>query len=336
MRAPARTGTWIDYVAGPLAMLADGGSRCPRWTWRWRATSRPGAGLSSSAALEVAVAVAGASLGGGAPWGAGDSGAERGAGDDADLRALARVAHRAEREFVGVPCGMMDQFAVSLARAGHALHLKCDTGHTEHVPFAQSVLVFDTGVSRGLRDSAYAARRDECHRAMHLLRDTFPGLRWLANATMEQAHEAGLPSPLLQPRTARDRGERPGGAGGGGAAGDAVTCRERCCYESHRSLRDAVRVLRAGARLVRGGGSRPAGGNGRPSDRGGVGWLRDRSGNGRRAARGGGRRWRRTIARGSRVSRGGGSRERRKGRRLTGEETNAECRGLYAGSGCWH
>ncbi len=198
--ASARTGTWIDYVAGPLAMLADVGMAVPEVDIAVESDVPAGAGLSSSAALEVAVAFAAESLGAGS--GAGAHGAplvQRGDRTAAcDAAALAGAAHRAEVEFVGVPCGVMDQFAVSLARAGHALHLECDTGRTVHLPFAQSVLVFDTGVSRDLRESAYGARRAECEAALQLMRKAFPELRWLANATMEQVHEAGLPSPLLQ------------------------------------------------------------------------------------------------------------------------------------------
>jgi galactokinase len=221
MRSPTRTGTWSDYVAGPLAMLAESGVAVSEVDIAVESDVPVGAGLSSSAALEVAVAFAAASLGGAEP----------------DAATLAKLAHRAEVEFVGVPCGIMDQHAAARAHAGHALHLECDTGHSEHVPFAQSVLVFDTGVARALRDSAYAARRDECHRAMHLLRDVFPGLRWLANASMDQVHEVRLPPPLLQrAQHVIEEHERVGQA--------VVALRATghlpgaLLYESHRSLRE--------------------------------------------------------------------------------------------------
>jgi galactokinase len=139
-----------------------------------------GAGLSSSAALEVAGGLALA----------------RASGTDVELRQLALWAQRAESEFVGVACGIMDQFASALARQGEALHLFCDTGETEHVPVRETVLIFDTAVPRSLRDSAFNARRAECERALALLRRDFPHLRTLAEASPEQVRASGLPEPL--------------------------------------------------------------------------------------------------------------------------------------------
>jgi galactokinase len=139
-----------------------------------------GAGLASSAALEVAAGLALARTG----------------GADVELRNLAVWAQRAESEFVGVECGIMDQFACALARRGEALHLFCDTGETEHVPVRETVLIFDTAVPRSLRDSAFNARRAECERALALLRRKFPDLRTLAEASPAQVCASSLPEPL--------------------------------------------------------------------------------------------------------------------------------------------
>ena len=74
------------------------------------------------------------------------------------LQRAAELAWRAETGFVGVPCGIMDQFASALAQERSALHVWCDTARTERVRCDENVLIFDTGVTRGLRQSAFATQ----------------------------------------------------------------------------------------------------------------------------------------------------------------------------------
>jgi galactokinase len=110
-----------------------------------------GAGLSSSAALECAVALAVDEVFG--------LGIERGA--------LARLAQRAENDFVGVPSGIMDQSASLLCHEGHALFLDTRTLQVEHVPLdlpaaGLALLVVDTRAPHRLADGEYAARRHDC------------------------------------------------------------------------------------------------------------------------------------------------------------------------------
>lgn len=117
-----------------------------------------GAGLSSSAALECAVAGALDDL-----WGLG-----------LGKRTLVDVARRAENDFVGVPCGAMDQSAALLSRAGHLLFLDTRDMTTRHVPFAPEVfgvelLVIDTRAPHRLVDGEYARRRRECAEACRVL-----------------------------------------------------------------------------------------------------------------------------------------------------------------------
>jgi galactokinase len=90
------------------------------------------------------------------------------------LADLARLARRAENNFVGVPCGVMDQMAAMLSRAGHVLFLDTRTCHTEHVPFdlaasGLELLVIDTRVHHDHADSGYAERFASCARAARLL-----------------------------------------------------------------------------------------------------------------------------------------------------------------------
>jgi galactokinase len=174
-----RSGQWWDYPLGVAAPLMDG---LPELGLDLAVASDvpAGAGLSSSAALEVSTALAVSTL----------------LGRPLDRRAAAMAAWRAETAFVGVECGIMDQFASALASEGQALHIECDTAATSLVPFADSVLIVDSAVRRSLRDSSFNQRRAECAEALRLLRTRWPELASLAEAEPAQVEEAGLPDPL--------------------------------------------------------------------------------------------------------------------------------------------
>jgi galactokinase len=134
-----------------------------------------GAGLSSSAALEAAVGLALLDLAG-----------EK----NLDRVALALAGQRAETEVVGMPCGIMDQMAVLLGRAGHALFLDTRSRETELVPFdpagrGLTLLVIDTRVKHALVGSPYAERRRSCERAAETL-----GVRALRDVTLDDLEEA--------------------------------------------------------------------------------------------------------------------------------------------------
>jgi galactokinase len=136
-----------------------------------------GSGLSSSAAIECATALAVTAL----------------SGIRLPLAGLAGLARRAENEFVGVPCGMMDQMASMLARAGHALFLDTRTCAAEHVPLDLAasdhvLLVIDTRVRHELADSGYADRFASCAEAARLLGVT----------ALRDVPQAGLPDALAR------------------------------------------------------------------------------------------------------------------------------------------
>jgi galactokinase len=141
------------------------------------------AGLSSSAALEVASAIA----------------FEQMSGQVLAPRERALLCHTAEVEFVGVPCGIMDQFAVTLCRRGHALFLDCRSQETHHIPIGHEVLiaVCDTGVARTLAGSAYAERRRECEQAVAALQAAGMAIRSLRDVTADDLPALDrLPDPL--------------------------------------------------------------------------------------------------------------------------------------------
>ncbi|MCC8250131.1 galactokinase [Saccharothrix luteola] len=155
---PGAVTGWAAYVAGVVWALREEGHPIGGFGLLVDGQVPLGAGLSSSAALESATALAVTEL----------------SGVSLDRRSLARIAQRAENEFVGMPCGIMDQSASLLARERHALLLDTRSMETEHIPFdlapaGLTLLVVDTKAPHRLVDGEYAARRRDCHRAAELL-----------------------------------------------------------------------------------------------------------------------------------------------------------------------
>jgi galactokinase len=176
--APERR--WWDYIAGVAAAFIDSGYAIGDFHIAVTSDVPVGAGLSSSAALETATALALASL----------------FDHDIPPHKLALLGTRAEREFVGVASGIMDQQASALGAVHEAVHIRCDTGAYEHVPFDDAVLIFDTGVRRALTSSAFNERRAECQAALARLRVLDPNLPFLAAADLDLLRAAQLPPPL--------------------------------------------------------------------------------------------------------------------------------------------
>jgi galactokinase len=150
-------GAWMPYVAGVGWALETAGHRVPGLDVVVEADLPMGAGLSSSAALEVAMARAWCEAGG-LSWRPAE---------------MARLCQKAENEFAGMACGLMDQFAAAASEDGCALLLDCRSLATEPVPLPASavVVVMDTGVRRSLAaSSAYNDRRSACEAAVATLR----------------------------------------------------------------------------------------------------------------------------------------------------------------------
>ncbi|NBW88105.1 MAG: galactokinase, partial [Planctomycetia bacterium] len=170
---------WSCYPAGVIAQFQRLGWSIPGFEATISADLPAGGGLSSSAALEVATATA----------------VEMLCGQALPPEEKALLCQQAEHEFADVPCGIMDQFAVTCCRAGHALLLDCRSRILRHVPFAAAdvrVLVIDSGVRHRLADGEYARRRAECASAARHLR--VPSLRDV-DASDWQTAQAALPEP---------------------------------------------------------------------------------------------------------------------------------------------
>lgn len=178
------------------------------------------AGLSSSAALEVAVAYTFQQL------------------SDLQIRPLdlALLCQRAENEFVGLRCGLMDQLTVVWGKEGHALLIDCRSLTYEPIPIPSgvSVVVTDTKKERGLVDSQYNARRKECEEGARLL-----GVPSLRDISLEefQKREGSLP-PLIRRRVRHvvSENQRTLEAKEALKGGD-LEAFGRLMYDSHHSLR---------------------------------------------------------------------------------------------------
>jgi galactokinase len=160
-----RTGHWTDYCAGVARELLAAGYPLAGADLHIDSQVPTGAGLSSSAALEVSTALA---LLNGTPVG----GLE-----------LAQCCQRAESNFVGMPCGIMDQAIAVLAQAGAALLIDCRSLETRPVPLPEgiAIIVTDSGVKHALASSAYATRVEECRQSA-----AAAGVSSLRDATLDQ------------------------------------------------------------------------------------------------------------------------------------------------------
>ncbi|MFW5866257.1 MAG: galactokinase [Armatimonadota bacterium] len=149
-------GKWWDYLAGVFEQLRASGCAPVGADMAVVSDVPVGGGVSSSAALEVAGAVVMSSL----------------AGCQIDAEAIALLCQRAENEYVGMNCGIMDQFASVFGRPGQAMWLDCRSRERRPAPMNSDearFVVCDTNKPRELIDSAYNERRATCERAAGLL-----------------------------------------------------------------------------------------------------------------------------------------------------------------------
>jgi galactokinase len=199
---------WSNYQRGVAWVLQSEGFTLTGLNVALTGDVPIGAGLSSSAAVEVAAAHACQVLG----------------GLELDRVRLALLCQRAENEFVGMNCGIMDQFIAALGQRDSALLVDCRSLDYEQVPIpaGTAVVVADTRVRRDLVDSEYNARRRECEEGVRLLQRDLPGIAALRDVSSVQfaEYQARLPDGVRQ------------------------RCRH-VVHENHRVLR-AVAALRTG------------------------------------------------------------------------------------------
>ena len=165
---------WALYPAGVAWALLNKGFNVSGLDVVYSSDIPIGAGLSSSAAVEMAFAVLWQAL----------------AGWEADRMTLARICQMAENQYVGVNCGLMDQFASAHGVARHALYFDTRSLDWRPLPLppGTAVVVADSGVRRELANSAYNERLTSCEQAVELLRSRLPAIKTLRDVSSDQLH----------------------------------------------------------------------------------------------------------------------------------------------------
>ena len=191
---PQRRGDWSDYVQGVALVLEESEYRLPGAKMLVWSDVPMGAGLSSSAALEVASALA---LLDTQPA-------------PCDRAQLALACQRAENEFVGARCGIMDQFISSHARAGHVLMLDCRS--LEHrffpVPKGVCIVICNSMVKHEIAIGEYNLRRAECEEGVRMLSGHIPKLSALRDLSLQDLeHFRGLLPATIYKRCRHVTGE---------------------------------------------------------------------------------------------------------------------------------
>ena len=229
--APVPRHDWSDYVRGVALMLQRDGHVLTGADLLIDSDVPIGSGLSSSAALEVSTGFALLDR----------------AGITVDRVQLALCSQRAENEFVGMRCGIMDQFISCNGAAAHALLLDCRSLAFRLVPMDPSVrlMICNSMVHHNLAAAGeYNLRREECERGVALLAPLLPGITALRDVDMDQlaAHEAAMPELTFRRcRHVVTENDRVVRAAAALEAGKVVEF-GRLMNQSHRSMRDDYEI----------------------------------------------------------------------------------------------
>jgi galactokinase len=174
---PTTAGDWTDYPRGVAVTLERAGYRLSGATLRIRGEVPIGAGLSSSAAIEVATCLA----------------LLNNSGFSVEPVEIAKLCQRAENEFVGMRCGIMDQFVSSCGQAGKALMLDCRSLGYEQLPLAPGacLIICNTMVKHALLAGEYNTRRAECEAGVRHFAQSLPNVRSLRDVTQTDLKRYG-------------------------------------------------------------------------------------------------------------------------------------------------
>ncbi len=223
--AADKTAPWSNYVRGVAWALQQRGHTLSGLNMTIAGDVPRAAGLSSSAALEVAVGTALTRL----------------AGLELDGKTIALVGQQAENDFVGVNCGIMDQFISALGQPNQALLIDCRSLDYQAVPIPPdtAIVIINSNVKRGLVDSEYNTRRRECeaaaaHFGVPALRDVAPDVFALHQDELD-------PVVAKRARHVITENARTQAAVQALARGD-LPAMGRLMAESHRSMRDDFEI----------------------------------------------------------------------------------------------
>ena len=182
--------SWPNYILGSAAQFLKRGVQLPGFNAVLTSDVPMGAGLSSSAAVECATVFALNEL----------------LRTDIDRLTMVRMAQKAEHEYAGVMCGIMDQFASMMGKKDYVIKLDCRSLEYEYVPFkleGLKVLLLNTSVKHSLAFSEYNTRRKECETAVEWVKQNVQGVNSLRNVSEEMLNKYVLPNDELIDKRSR-------------------------------------------------------------------------------------------------------------------------------------
>lgn len=170
---------WGNYQLGVADELQKAGYKLTGCDMLFHDTVPIGSGLSSSAAIEVVTAIALITLGNEA----------FGISREIDMVEVAKISQMAEHNFIGVNCGIMDQFASAMGRKDHAILLDCRDLSYKYIPLELKgfkIVISNTKKKRSLAAVKYNERRSECEEGLEILKKSLPGITCLGDVSAEQ------------------------------------------------------------------------------------------------------------------------------------------------------
>ncbi len=188
---------WGNYQLGVADELIKAGYDLIGSDLLYHSTIPFGAGLSSSASIEVSTALVLVTF----------ANEAKGIKADVDLVEMAKIGQKAENNYVGVNCGIMDQFASAMGKADHAIFLNCRDLSFKHVPLNLSgykIVISNTNKKRSLGASKYNERRSECESGLEILKNVIPDIAYLGEISYEQFVKN---KHLIEDNTIRNRVE---------------------------------------------------------------------------------------------------------------------------------
>jgi len=187
--APVASVDWPNYILGAVAQFAKKDIPLRGFEAVLSSDVPIGAGLSSSAAVECATSFA----------------LNEVLQAGLDRVTLVKMSQKAEHEYAGVMCGIMDQFASVMGKKNHVIRLDCRSLEYEYVPFRLDgirILLLNTNVKHSLASSEYNTRRQECAQAVEWVKEKHPEVLSLRDVTEEMLDELVLPrDPLIDQRS---------------------------------------------------------------------------------------------------------------------------------------
>lgn len=170
---------WGDYQIGVAYVMQEAGYTITGCDMLYDDTVPHGGGLSSSAAIEVATSLVFATL----------NNEKKGITAPIDMVELAKLSQKAENQYIGVNCGIMDQFASAMGKKDHVIFLNCRDLSYQLVPLKLqgcSIVISNTNKKRSLTEGKYNERRSQCDAAVEVLKQYLPGITYLGDVSLEQ------------------------------------------------------------------------------------------------------------------------------------------------------